>query len=284
MGFRLATIAGRAVLLSGNHYYDLERVSNGRFSPHTRHALAHTDDLHAIADGLAASLGQVSPDGTLDGAAFDPPVLDPNKVFAIGLNYRAHAHEANLAIPSLPMVFTKFQNCLAGSTAVIELGSDTVDWEVELVVVIGKGGRHIAADDAWNHVAGLTIGQDLSDRVVQFALTPPQFSFGKSNDTYGPIGPAIVSPDLLPDPNNLAISCQVNGHTWQNSRTNDFIFSIPEIIAYLSAACTLTPGDLIFTGTPAGIGMPSQTYLKDGDEITSTIEGLGSMVNRCRRM
>lgn len=194
MGFRLATIAGRAALLSGNHYYDLERVSNGRFSHHTRHALAHTNDLHT----LAAMLDQATPDGTLDGITFDPPVPDPTKVFAIGLNYRAHAHEANLAIPSLPMVFTKFQNCLAGSTAVIELGSDTVDWEVELVVVIGKGGRHIPAADAWSHVAGLTIGQDVSDRVVQFALTPPQFSFGKSNDTYGPSAPPSSPPTSCP--------------------------------------------------------------------------------------
>lgn len=280
MGFRLATIAGRAALLAGNHYYDLEQVSNGRFSPHTRHALAHTADLHT----LAATLEQATPFGTLDGITFDPPIPDPTKIFAIGLNYRAHAYEANLAIPSQPMVFTKFQNCLAGSTAVIELGSHTVDWEVELVVVIGTGGRHIPPENGWNHVAGLTIGQDISDRTVQFALTPPQFSFGKSNDTYGPIGPAIVSPDLLPDPNNLAISCHINGRLWQNSRTNDFIFTIPQLIAYLSAACTLTPGDLIFTGTPAGIGMPSKTYLQDGDEITSTIEGLGSMVNRCRRL
>jgi 2-keto-4-pentenoate hydratase/2-oxohepta-3-ene-1,7-dioic acid hydratase in catechol pathway len=280
MGFRLATIAGRAGLLSGNDYYDLEQVSNGRFSPDPLHALAHSDDLHAV----AATLDQIAPHGSLNDVVLDPPVPNPPKVFGIGLNYRAHAHEANLIVPSQPMVFTKFQNCLAGSTAVIELGSDTVDWEVELVVVIGKGGRHISTDNAWNHVAGLTIGQDISDRVVQFALTPPQFSFGKSNDTYGPIGPAIVSPDLLPDPNNLAISCQINGKTWQNSRTNDFIFTIPELIAYLSAACTLTPGDLIFTGTPAGIGMPSQTYLKDGDEIISTIEGLGSMVNHCQRL
>ena len=281
MGFRLATIAGRAALLSGNYYYDLERVSNGRFSPHTRHALAHTNDLHAVAAGLAASLGQVSPDGTLDGAIFDPPVPDPNKVFAIGLNYRAHAHEANLAIPSLPMVFTKFQNCLAGSTAVIELGSDTVDWEVELVVVIGTGGRHIPQAEAWNHVAGITLGQDVSDRVVQLTGKPPQFSLGKSFDTYGPIGPALVSVDAFADPDDIELWCDVAGERMQHARTSDLIFPVAELVSYLSGICTLTPGDLIFTGTPDGVGGPRGRFLKDGELVESWAEGIGTLRNRC---
>ncbi|MEM7348380.1 MAG: fumarylacetoacetate hydrolase family protein [Chloroflexota bacterium] len=240
-------------------------------------AIARCDELHKI----AANIKDAAADGTVDEVTLGVCIPHPSKVFGIGLNYRAHAAEAGLDIPDAPMVFTKFPSCLAGPTADIELRSDRVDWEVELVVVIGKEGQDISEERAWDYVAGLTVGQDLSDRRVQFAVKPPQFSLGKSFNTYGPIGPAVVSPDLLPDKENLAITCEVAGEMKQDSRTNDLIFSIPQLIAYLSSITPLVPGDLIFTGTPAGVGGPVGRYLADGETIVSTIEGIGTIRNTC---
>jgi 2-keto-4-pentenoate hydratase/2-oxohepta-3-ene-1,7-dioic acid hydratase in catechol pathway len=207
----------------------------------------------------------------------------PAKVFAIGMNYREHAKEAGLEIPKSPVVFTKFPNCLVGPRADVELSSDFVDWEVELVVVIGRGGRRIAESKAFEHVAGYCVGQDISDRRIQFSDKPPQFSMGKSIDTFGPIGPALVSVDGVGQPNDLALTCDVAGERMQDARTSDMIFSVAELIAFLSSMCTLEPGDLIFTGTPSGVGSTRnpRRYLKAGEEIVSTIEHLGTLVNRC---
>jgi 2-keto-4-pentenoate hydratase/2-oxohepta-3-ene-1,7-dioic acid hydratase in catechol pathway len=180
-------------------------------------------------------------------------------------------------------VFTKFPSCLAGPRAEVVLSSDRVDWEVELVVVIGRGGRRIPEGRAREHVAGYCVGQDISDRGVQFAGRPPQFSMGKSFDTFGPIGPAIVSLDAFADPDDLALTCDVSGKRVQEARTSDMIFSVPALVSRLSAVCTLAPGDLIFTGTPSGIGAMRKPprFLAHEDEIVSTIEGIGTLVNRC---
>ena len=161
--------------------------------------------------------------------------------------------------------------------------SQFVDYEAELVVVIGRGGMHIAEDRALDHVAGYCAGQDLSERMVQLAATPPQFSMGKSDPAFGPIGPAVVSLDELVDPNDLALSCDVSGERRQETRTSDLIFSVPELVGYLSGICELRPGDIIFTGTPAGVGMGFQPpkFLKDGDVVVTTIEGVGRLENRC---
>ena len=149
------------------------------------------------------------------------------------------------------------------------------------MVVIGDHARDIAEKDAWKSIAGLTCGQDISERRTQFASKPPHFDLGKSFDTFGPIGPYIVSLDQFEDPADLALSCDISGERRQEARTSDLIFSIPELIAYISGICTLEPGDLIFTGTPSGVGIMTQTFLKPGDTITTTIEGIGSMTNRC---
>jgi 2-keto-4-pentenoate hydratase/2-oxohepta-3-ene-1,7-dioic acid hydratase in catechol pathway len=204
-------------------------------------------------------------------------------VFAIGLNYRGHAAEAGLEVPKTPMVFTKFRTCLVGPRADVVLSSAWVDWEIELVVVMGRAGRRIPAERALEHVAGYCVGQDISDRRLQFADKPPQFSLGKSLDTFGPFGPAIVSLDAVRDPNDLHLTCDVSGERMQDARTSDMIFPVPELIAFLSARLPLEPGDLIFTGTPAGVGSTRspRRYLREGDEIRSTIEGLGTLVNRC---
>jgi 2-keto-4-pentenoate hydratase/2-oxohepta-3-ene-1,7-dioic acid hydratase in catechol pathway len=212
-----------------------------------------------------------------------PPVPRPAKVFGIGMNYRDHAAEAKLEIPKAPVVFTKFPNCLSGPRADVVLSSDRVDWEVELVVVIGRRGRRIAEQDALAHVAGYTIGQDVSDRRMQFADKPPQFSLGKSLDGYGPTGPAVVSLDAFRDPHDLGLTCDVAGDRMQDGRTRAMIFGVAELVAFLSRWCTLEPGDLIFTGTPAGVGSTRdpRRYLQPGEEIVSAIEGIGTMQNRC---
>jgi 2,4-diketo-3-deoxy-L-fuconate hydrolase len=187
-----------------------------------------------------------------------------------------------MKLPENPLVFTKFPSCLAGATDDVILGGSTDDYEAELVVVIGRGGRHIDRAAAWDHIGGLTVGQDFSDRSLQFAAEPPHFDLGKSRDTYGPIGPLVASSDSFSDPNDLAVQCEVNGEPRQDDRTFNLIFDVPTLVSYLSGILTLMPGDLIFTGTPDGVGAASQRFLRDGDVITTTIEGIGTMTNRCR--
>ncbi len=276
MAFRLGVTHGRAVLLTADGIYDLERHSGGRFTSDPMEAISNHAALHELAAALRGA-----PDAALDGAVLGPCVPRPRKIFAIGLNYRSHAAESGLEIPQVPLVFTKFPSCLTGPTGDVIVYGPTTDWEAELVVVIGRSGRDIPEAEAWKAVAGVTCGQDVSERMLQFAAKPPHFDLAKSYDTYGPIGPAIVSVDQIPDPNDLAITCDVNGKRRQEARTSDLIFTVPQLIAYVSAICTLEPGDLIFTGTPAGVGAASATFLKPGDTITTTIEGIGTMTNRC---
>jgi 2-keto-4-pentenoate hydratase/2-oxohepta-3-ene-1,7-dioic acid hydratase in catechol pathway len=279
MSVRLANLRGRAALILGNGVADVERASNGRFSSDPMQALAAWDDFAAWAAGRREGEAEAP----LDEASLGPPVPRPSKVFAIGMNYRSHADEAGLEIPKSPVVFTKFPSCLVGPRAEVILSSAFVDWEVELVVVCGRRGRRIAEERALESVAGYCVGQDISDRKLQFADRPPQFSMGKSIDTFGPIGPGVVSLDALRDPNDLALTCDVAGERMQAARSSDLIFSVPALIAYLSAACTIEPGDLIFTGTPAGVGSTRdpRRYLQAGEEIVSTIEGIGTLANRC---
>jgi 2-keto-4-pentenoate hydratase/2-oxohepta-3-ene-1,7-dioic acid hydratase in catechol pathway len=280
MTFRLASVSGRATLVDGDALHDLEGCSGGAFGPDPMAAVAGHVRLHEIAAGLAGR----EPTGALAGAALDAPVPRPTNVFAIGLNYRSHAAEAGMAhdtTPDVPLVFTKFPSCISAPDTDVALESDTVDHEVELVVAIGTGGKDIAEGDAWDHVAGVTIGQDISDRALQFAATPPHFDLAKSRDTYGPIGPVLVSTDAFDDPDDLTLTCDVDGERRQHASTRDMIFPVPALIAYLSSILTLSPGDLIFTGTPAGVGMATGRYLVPGAVITSTIDGVGTITNRC---
>jgi 2-keto-4-pentenoate hydratase/2-oxohepta-3-ene-1,7-dioic acid hydratase in catechol pathway len=279
MGVRLANVRGRSSLVVGDGVVDVERASRGRFSADPMAALAAWDAFAEWAAGRRAA----EADATLVEADLGPPVPRPRSVFAIGLNYRDHAREAGLELPKQPMVFTKFPGCLAGPFGDIVCHSERVDWEVELVVVIGRGGRWIAEGRALEHVAGYTVGQDVSDRGLQFADMPPQFSLGKSLDGYGPTGPAVVSLDAFADPNDVRLTCDVSGERMQDGRTSDMVFGVPALVAYLSRWCTLMPGDLIFTGTPAGVGSTRnpRRYLAAGDEVVSTIEGIGTLRNRC---
>ena len=211
------------------------------------------------------------------------PVPRPRAIYGIGLNYRDHAEEAKLDLPKQPMVFAKFPSCIAGPGAEIPLTSNRVDWEAELVVVIGRGGRNIPAEDAMSRIAGYSVGQDISDRRQQFADRPPQFCLGKSAANFGPIGPSVVSTDAFENPNDLAVKCELNGQVVQSSSTANLIFSVSELVEFLSKWCELMPGDLIFTGTPAGVGSlrNPRRYLQDGDVLTTMIDGLGVLKNRC---
>jgi 2-keto-4-pentenoate hydratase/2-oxohepta-3-ene-1,7-dioic acid hydratase in catechol pathway len=279
MSIALANLAGRAVALRDGRAADVEQASGGRFAADPMAALAAWDAFVAWADALAAGAFEQA----VEPARLGPPVPRPRKVFGIGVNYRAHAAEAGMELPKQPMVFTKFPSCLTGPQADIVLSGTTVDWEVELVVVVGRQARHVPAARAFDYVAGYCVGQDVSDRRLQFADKPPQFSLGKSLDTFGPIGPAVVQLADVRDANDLAIRCTIDGTVMQDGRTSDMIFSVPELIAFLSARLPLDPGDLIFTGTPAGVGSTQKPrrYLKGGEVVTSTIEGLGTLRNRC---
>ena len=280
MGFRLANIGGRAALVSGESYYDLEKISHGDFSQDPMEALEALSELSA----LDAQLEHFEPSGQLADIELGPPVPNPKNCYAVGLNYRNHAEESNMAIPPVPMVFTKHTSCISGPTADIEMRSDYVDYEAELVAVIGKPGKDISRDDAWQHVAGLCVGQDISDRPMQFSAAPPQFNLGKSFDTFGPIGPVLTSLESLDDYHSMEIRCDVSGELRQRDNVDDLIFDIPFIIAYLSEIVTLNTGDVIFTGTPAGVGVIDGKYLRDGEILTTSIEGLGTLRNRCVRV
>ena len=279
MSYRLANIEGRAALVLGEYYYDLETVSNGAITSDPMAALTFTSDLSKIYSGLA----DLAPTGKLADAVLGAPVPHPSSVFTVGLNYRKTALDSKTPIPEVPMIVAKFPSCIVGPDCNLDMRSDYSDFEAELVVAIGQGGKNISVDDAWNHVAGLCVGQDFSDRAVQFSSTPPQFDLGKSFDTFGPIGPVLVSPDALEDRNSLALECEINGEIRQKDNTDDLIFDVPTLVSYLSQLVTLKTGDLIFTGTPAGIGAAEGRFLRDGDVITTTIEGLGSIVNKCVR-
>jgi 2,4-diketo-3-deoxy-L-fuconate hydrolase len=280
MGFRLANVHGRAALIFGNHYTDLATHSSGALGPDPMEALARPDLLAELSAGLDDS----SVTGLLADVILGPPVPRPQKSFGIGLNYAAHAAEGGREAPDSPLVFTKFPSCLVGPTDDVEIRSAGCDYEGELVVVIGEGGRDIAIADAWDHVVGVTVGQDISDRPAQFAASPPHFDLGKSFDTFGPIGPVVVSTDQLADRDSLHLVCEVNGEVRQDGNTSDLIFDVPTLVSFLSSITTLVTGDIIFTGTPEGVGAAQGKFLADGDVITTTIDGVGTMSNRVVRI
>lgn len=274
---RLGNIDGRAVLVTGERAIDIEKHSDGRFGPEPVALLREWDAVRGWASQLDAADGE-----RFDPARLGPPVPRPPQVFGIGMNYRDHAIEAGLGIPDEPVVFTKFPSCVTGPYAEVVLPGAAVDWEVELVVAIGPGGHAIPAAGAWEHVAGFMVGQDLSEREVQLRGPAPQFSMGKSFPGFAPTGPVLVSTDELANPEALDISCSLDGETMQHSNIRELIFPVPELLARLSSTVTLLPGDLVFTGTPAGIGntRSPQRFLRTGQTLTSTIAGLGELQTR----
>jgi 2-keto-4-pentenoate hydratase/2-oxohepta-3-ene-1,7-dioic acid hydratase in catechol pathway len=213
-----------------------------------------------------------------------PPVPSPEKIICIGLNYADHARETKAAIPSCPVVFSKFATALLPHEGVVQLPreSQQVDYEAELVLVIGRSGRHIAESDARGHIAAYACGNDVSARDWQKNKPGGQWLSGKSFDTFAPCGPWMVTADEIPDPGRLGIQLRLNGQVMQDSNTAELIFPVDRLVSYISQFCTLHPGDLIYTGTPSGVGMGRNppVYLKPGDVTEVEIERIGVLWNR----
>jgi len=221
----------------------------------------------------------------LDQVNLAPPVTCPDKIIGIGLNYRDHAEEQNAKIPDEPKIFAKFHTTLIGNNDMIvweRSVTDQVDFEAELAVVIGKTVRNCPESEALNKVFGYTCANDVSARDIQIAKA--QLVRGKSLDTFCPLGPWIVTADEIPDPGALAVRCRLNGELMQDGNTRQLIFSVPNLISFLSRSFTLVPGDIILTGTPKGVGVfrKPPVFLKDGDEVAVEVEGIGRLVNTCR--
>jgi 2-keto-4-pentenoate hydratase/2-oxohepta-3-ene-1,7-dioic acid hydratase in catechol pathway len=214
---------------------------------------------------------------------FLAPVPDPQKIVCLGLNYRDHAAEGGVPIPRDPVLFSKYATALIGHGEAIVLPpvSKEVDYEAELVVVVGKRGRDIAREAGLEYVAGYTIGHDVSARDWQLKKDGKQWMAGKTFDTFAPTGPVLVTADEVPDPQALPIRLRLNGRTMQESNTREMIFPVAYVVAYLSQIFTLEPGDLIFTGTPSGVGMSRKppVFLKAGDVVEVEIDGLGVLRN-----
>jgi 2,4-didehydro-3-deoxy-L-rhamnonate hydrolase len=273
---KFANQDGRFVVVLGDdQIVDVEKASVGRFGPSPEEVFAQWSDFR---DWMTtASLVSVE---RLNTERLGAPSPRPPQVFGIGLNYKSHVAEAGMAAPDTPLTFTKFPSSVIGPSGDIPLTGPQVDWEVELVVVIGQRAHRVSADDAWDYVAGVTLGQDISDREVQTRPKEhPQFNLGKSAPGFSPIGPFLVTPDELRDPNDVQLGCSVNGQEMQNDRTTGLIFNVADLIEYLSGLVILLPGDLIFTGTPPGVGvtMDPPRFLAAGDELVSSSSELGQM-------
>lgn len=273
---KIANLNNRLVLISGDgNAVDVEQESGGKFSASIQDVYPRWAEFVAWAKTVDGASGTAF---TVD--QLGSPTPAPSQVFAIGLNYAPHAAESGFALPDSPIVFTKFQSCLTGPTGEITIPEGgKVDWETELVVVIGSEATNVAVENAWDHVAGLTLGQDISERVTQGAGPAPQFSLGKSFPKFGPTGPFVVSLDEFADKDAIGLGCSINGTEMQNGNTRDLIFSVPELVSRISHIVTLRPGDIIFTGTPEGVGMgrDPKVFLNSGDVLESWAEGIGSM-------
>jgi len=276
---RIANIAGRLALVTGDTAVDVEKASDGEFGSAPQSIYERWGDFTNWASGASLPAG----------VPFEPkdlgsPVPVPRQVLAIGLNYSEHAAESGYAVPDgEPPVFTKYSSCITGPRGDITLPSGGhTDWEVELVAVIGRRAYQVPVEDALSYVAGYAVGQDVSERVLQMAATPPQFSLGKSLPGFGPIGPWLVTLDEFDDPNDLELGCAIDGEQVQLGRTRDMIFSVPALVSKLSATMPLLPGDVIFTGTPSGVGIgrTPPRWLQDGEELITHIEGIGELRHR----
>lgn len=271
---RVANLDGRLTLIVDGLAVDVNEASQGVFDADVQAVYERFDELCKW-----AANGELAPGVPFLLRDLRSPVPAPRQLFAIGLNYREHAREAGLPAPSSPLVFTKFASSITGPYGEVTLPEGNVDWEVELVAVIGRTAYRVGKDEAWSYVAGLTAGQDLSERALQMVGSVPQFSLAKSFPGFSPMGPFLVTPDELEDPDDVELSCTVDGEEMQKARTSEMIFSVPALIASLSAVLPLLPGDAIFTGTPSGVGQgrSPQRFLRQGEVLTSHIEGIGEL-------
>lgn len=277
---RFVNASGRSALLESDVVHDLHECSGGRLDADPMRLLAtQWDELERLRPQLDVSAGT-----PVEEVELGPPVPTPGAVFGIGLNYRGHAAEVGMPVPEAPVVFAKFPSSVGGphDPIVIPAGDVQVDWEGELAFAIGRRGRRISRERAMEHVAGVMVAQDISERELQLALGG-QFCLGKSFDSFCPIGPALVTLDELRPIEELRLECRVNGEPMQASPLSDLIFDIPHLVEYLSSVCTLRPGDVCLTGTPAGVGFSRSPpmFLKPGDTLVTSISGLGDLRNEC---
>jgi 2-keto-4-pentenoate hydratase/2-oxohepta-3-ene-1,7-dioic acid hydratase in catechol pathway len=284
---RLATLetadGPRPAVLVGDGYVDL-RAADPSLPCSVRELLGGgPSGLRAVDQAVGRARSGKAADFPVATARLLAPVVDPQKIICLGLNYRDHAAESGSPIPREPVLFSKYPTALVGHGQPIVLPpvSQEVDYEAELVLVVGKQGRNIAKTEAMAHVAGYTVGHDVSARDWQLRKDGKQWMAGKTFDTFAPIGPTLVTADEIPDPHALPIRLRLNGQIMQDSNTREMIFDVPTIIAYLSQIFTLMPGDLIFTGTPPGVGMARKppVWLKPGDVVEVEIGGLGVLRN-----
>ncbi|MEY4401754.1 MAG: hypothetical protein RL072_1619 [Actinomycetota bacterium] len=279
MDLRFGVIDGRSVLVhpDGSRVSDLESASKGEFPSDPLQAFSRWAQIRSFAASCTDEGSPIHP------AQFDAPSPFARQIFGIGLNYREHALETGAPIPDTPLTFTKFSSSINRPFGEIPVTVPTCDWEVELVVVVGRGGRGIPVEDGWESLAGVCVGQDISDRTLQRATQPPQFNLGKSRRGYTPFGPWLSDWKTVTKRDSLVLSCVVNGVQKQRSSTDDLIFNIPTLVSYLSSIVELLPGDVIYTGTPSGVGGARKPpeFLKPGDVIVSNIEGLATITNRC---
>ncbi|MEP7202871.1 MAG: fumarylacetoacetate hydrolase family protein [Ilumatobacteraceae bacterium] len=283
---RFANLHGHAVLVmtdasGADRAIDIERATESRLGsdPAVYVDLAN----HPMLDDVAASI--VTDDWPLlDQAGLGAPVPRPPKGLGVGLNYRTHALESGRDLPTEPHLFGKTNNCVCGpfDDVIAPAGRSEIDYEAEVVIVFGRTCKGATEADAWSYLAGVTCGQDISDRGEQFRPPIKQFTIAKSYDTFGPTGPFLVTPDGLDDRDALELTGVVGGETMQSANTNDLIFSIPALVVWLSRFMTFGPGDLVWTGTPGGVGeaRTPQRFLLDGDVIETTVSGVGTMRNR----
>ena len=269
----------RACGLRGDRYIDINAADPGL--PATVRGLLGLGEVALLRISEAIAHGTEALDAA--SATLLAPIPDPQKIVCLGLNYRDHAAESGMEPPPEPVLFSKYATAIIGPGATIELPacSDQVDYEAELVVVVGKAGRDISEADALSHVGGYMVGHDVSARDWQLNKPGKQWMAGKTFDTFAPTGPHLVTADEVPDPHALRIRLRLNGETMQDSNTDQLIFRVPFIISYLSQIFTLQPGDLIFTGTPPGVGMARTppVWLRDGDSVEVEIDGLGTLHN-----
>ncbi|MFC9766770.1 fumarylacetoacetate hydrolase family protein [Rhodococcus jostii] len=284
---RIANIDDRAALVIGDEGsergIDLAHASHGRFGPGLQAVYEAFGDVTAWA--AEQDLSTLAGDSfAIERSHLGAPSPAPRQVFAVGLNYHAHAAESGFESPThLPPVFTKYASSFTGpDTDVVIPAGGNVDWEIELVAVIGRETSNIDEADAWAHVAGLTAGQDISERITQTRGPAPQFGLGKSFAGFSPQGPWLVTPDEFTNPDDLELGCTIDGEQVQKGRTRDLIFPVSKLIATLSRTVTLYPGDVIFTGTPAGVGVgrEPQRFLQAGEKLDSWIDGIGQLHQR----
>lgn len=281
---RLATIqtatGPRAAVRHGDYYIDLHATESS-LPASVRGLLDAGPEALARAAAVAARPSAVKQ--PVSSAKLLAPVSDPQKIVCIGLNYRDHAAESGAPIPKDPVLFSKYPTALIGPGEAIVLPAESqeVDYEAELVIVIGKKGRHLSKEQALGHIAGYTIGHDVSARDWQLEKEGKQWMVGKTFDTFAPCGPVLVTIDEVKDPHNLSIQLRLNGDVMQNSSTNQMIFKTGDILAYLGKVFTLEVGDLVYTGTPPGVGVARKppVFMKGGDVAEVEIEGLGVLRN-----